>query len=197
MAVAARTALARRREATCSAILDAAASVIAEKGCEGFTISDIAERAGVNRALIYHYFKDRDNLISETIDHVFSRYDDGPNDMSAASLERGIRNLLAHPEFSRFFYQLLLDGRPLLSLGERFKRTLDAVAAHKAAVAPDSPLDTVFGTMTVLLTTLAWAFSREQFARFVDLSPEEADERLIAAVRSWGAYVEHELASAG
>ena len=44
-------------------ILDAARSEFAEKGFDGARVDEIAKRADVNKALIYYYFKGKDELL--------------------------------------------------------------------------------------------------------------------------------------
>lgn len=46
-------------------ILDAARSEFAEKGFDGARVDEIAKRAEVNKALIYYYFKGKDELLKE------------------------------------------------------------------------------------------------------------------------------------
>ena len=46
-------------------ILDAARSEFAEKGFDGARVDEIAKRADVNKALIYYYFKGKDELLKE------------------------------------------------------------------------------------------------------------------------------------
>nr|WP_275422929.1 TetR/AcrR family transcriptional regulator [Paenibacillus mucilaginosus] len=48
-------------------ILQAAREEFFEKGYTGARIESIAKRAGINKQLIYHYFKGKDQLINETI----------------------------------------------------------------------------------------------------------------------------------
>ncbi len=48
-------------------ILDAAAEEFAEHGLAGARVDRIAERAGVNKALIYYHFNSKDNLYKEII----------------------------------------------------------------------------------------------------------------------------------
>jgi AcrR family transcriptional regulator len=52
-------------------ILKAALSVFAEKGYEGATIADIAERASVAKGLVYDYFESKEDLFSRLFDRVF------------------------------------------------------------------------------------------------------------------------------
>ena len=51
-------------------ILDAADAVFGEKGYDAATARDIAARAGVNKALIFYYFRSKDGLF----EHVLERY---------------------------------------------------------------------------------------------------------------------------
>lgn len=53
-------------EFRCSAIRDAAMTVIARKGVADTTMQDIAAEAGISKATLYVYFKDRDELLSRT-----------------------------------------------------------------------------------------------------------------------------------
>lgn len=58
----------RNAERTRKLILEAAREEFFEKGYTGARIESIATRARVNKQLIYHYFKGKDQLIKETID---------------------------------------------------------------------------------------------------------------------------------
>src|SRR5438445_11724417 len=65
-AVAARVQpLPRRRDpkATYQAILDAAEALMAERGPEGLTVSEVAHRASVNRTTAYQHFRTREQVI--------------------------------------------------------------------------------------------------------------------------------------
>ncbi|GAA0337966.1 TetR/AcrR family transcriptional regulator [Bacillus carboniphilus] len=57
----------RDAERTRRKILAAAKEEFFEKGYTGARIESIARRANVNKQLIYHYFKGKDELINETI----------------------------------------------------------------------------------------------------------------------------------
>lgn len=48
-------------------ILNAAREVFAEKGYEGASISEIAKRAGVNKALPFYYFESKEKLLKEVV----------------------------------------------------------------------------------------------------------------------------------
>ena len=173
----------RKRETTRNAILEATGALVAEKGIDGFTISEVAQRGQINRALIYHYFQNRDNLVIQAIDHIIRQSEEGEAEVSADSVEQSVRMYIRHPEVARFFFQLLLTGRPLLRLGERITDTIAALEQYKREHAPNSPHDIAFGLLILVLAQMAWPFSREEFARLLGVSVEEADERFIAQLR--------------
>ncbi|VBB07441.1 tetr bacterial regulatory protein hth signature [Lucifera butyrica] len=52
-------------------ILDAAKAEFSHKGFEGARVDKIADKAGVNKALIYYYFKSKDRLLQEIISEFF------------------------------------------------------------------------------------------------------------------------------
>jgi AcrR family transcriptional regulator len=56
-----------------AAILDAAAAEFAAHGFSGARMEHIAERSGYNKALLYRYFKGRDNLIKEVLRRELAR----------------------------------------------------------------------------------------------------------------------------
>ena len=59
-------------EATRAAILKAALEEFASEGVAGARTDAIAKVAGVNKALLYYYYKDKEALYGAVLDHVFS-----------------------------------------------------------------------------------------------------------------------------
>src|SRR3954447_19533967 len=59
-------------EKTRSAILKAAVHEFASEGVAGARTDAIARAAGVNKALLYYYFKDKEALYDAVLDQVFS-----------------------------------------------------------------------------------------------------------------------------
>jgi AcrR family transcriptional regulator len=56
------------------ALVDAAVSLILEKGPAGFSFAEAARKAGVSPAAPYRHFKDRDDLLAETARVGFERF---------------------------------------------------------------------------------------------------------------------------
>ena len=59
-----------RRVRTRRAILDALAAVIAETGGLGFSVQQVAERAGVTHRTVHNHFPTRDALNDALAEHV-------------------------------------------------------------------------------------------------------------------------------
>jgi len=49
-------------------IIRAAQEIISEKGLKGSTITEIAKHAGVADSIIYHYFKNKEDLLFCAVD---------------------------------------------------------------------------------------------------------------------------------
>ncbi|MCH7697918.1 MAG: TetR/AcrR family transcriptional regulator [Chloroflexi bacterium] len=172
-----------RREATTSAILRATGELIAEKGIDGFTLSEVSRRAGINRALIYHYFQNRDNLIHCTIDDIVERNKEAPGVPNADAVESSLRLHIAHPEVSRVFFQLLLAKSPSLPLGNRLTDAIESIERYHREANIDIPYDFTFLLILLVLAQFSWPLSREAISKTLNISVEEADERFIAAAR--------------
>ena len=180
---AATSAISRKRQVACNAILDAASQIIAEKGIDTFTISEIAKRAQINRALIYHYFQNRDNLVAEAINYMIERNQKFYDEIGTDAMESSARMFIAHPEIARFIFQLLLNGRPLLGLNDRITDTAAALEQLLKERRAEPPYNPAFPVIALILTQLSWAFSREEFARLLNISVEEADDHFIGYLR--------------
>src|SRR5215470_7250059 len=62
----------RQPEQSRAAILKAAVREFAREGVAGARTDAIARSAGVNKALLYYYFKDKEALYQAVLDEVFS-----------------------------------------------------------------------------------------------------------------------------
>ena len=69
---AARRGSRRQPDASRKAILQAALAEFAQEGLAGARVDAIAEAAGVNKALLYYYFRDKDTLYAATLDGFFA-----------------------------------------------------------------------------------------------------------------------------
>ena len=103
-----------------SYFLDAAKQIISAEGVESISARKVANIAGYSYATIYNYFKDLDELLSETKALMVSdimRHIRGVAEVTPQSIDDVKKLLIAyveyyleHPQIFRFFYFYRLDG---------------------------------------------------------------------------------------
>jgi TetR/AcrR family transcriptional regulator len=112
----------RQPEASRDAILRAALAEFAQEGLAGARVDAIAGSAGVNKALLYYYFHDKDSLYGAVLDRFFIRLTEqvmSELDAVAPLGERLLRYTCAHfdcvaesPHYARLFQgELMSAGR--------------------------------------------------------------------------------------
>jgi len=105
-------------------ILDAARAEFAEKGFDGARVDSIAKRADVNKALIYYYFKSKDELLQELLrTFLEERRTQRPKTITDPSLA----NLPS--QIAQFDVQFLFERRDILriALMEDLKSSKDGI----------------------------------------------------------------------
>jgi AcrR family transcriptional regulator len=63
------------QDARCSQVIEAAVRLFAEKGFQGTKTREIAELAGINEALIFRDFRNKENLYCAILDYASARID--------------------------------------------------------------------------------------------------------------------------
>jgi AcrR family transcriptional regulator len=89
------------------AILDAAATLIIQYGYDKTTIGDVADAIGLNRALVYGYFKSKDDILEALIKREMVKYGElwfdylmaDPHGGTVASIYRSIAYALKNNPF--------------------------------------------------------------------------------------------------
>ena len=175
-----------RRDRTRRAILDALAAVIAETGGLGFSVQQVAERAGVTHRTVYNHFPTRDALndaLAEHVEDVMAR--DGfrePPVTSSASLVPMITDAYAafqsYEVLSRAYVMLMLASRRPAGVARRRTSAFESVIARDTS--PPAPLTSrgLTAAVRMFLSTTGWHILTEQMG----LSPAEA-----ATTATWAA----------
>src|SRR5262249_60668711 len=99
----------RNPEATRQKLLTAARREFADSGLAGARVDEIADRAGVNKQLVYHYFGDKDALYLAVLEWVYEELRVQERELNLTGLppDQAIRRLIeasfdhlaAHPDF--------------------------------------------------------------------------------------------------
>jgi AcrR family transcriptional regulator len=164
-----------RREASVLRIEEAAARAIAEHGVEGFTIAEVSQAAGLNRATIYHYFPTRGELVLAALHHL-QRKHEGQSPSSTASL----RALIENPELARFLFSLMLNGQDLPPPPPVLVSAIERDRERQREGEIRTEVDPEAFRLLIFLVHLAWGVGREALARQYRIPAQEADRRVIA-----------------
>jgi AcrR family transcriptional regulator len=135
---AARAPAPRDPEARRAAILAAATGEFADKGLGGARVDEIARRAGVNKALLYHHFGAKDALFLAVLEHVYAGIREAeagvdlealpPLEAMASLVDFTFDYFVAHPEF------LTLLNSENLHRGRHLSRSLRLRELHAPLV---------------------------------------------------------------
>ena len=68
-------------------ILKAALRIFLEKGYDAASISDVVQESGFTKGGIYHHFKNKDVLFTETINYLFAEFEKWENHLFAETTE--------------------------------------------------------------------------------------------------------------
>ncbi|MDH3813398.1 MAG: TetR/AcrR family transcriptional regulator [Acidobacteriota bacterium] len=146
--MASKSSIARER------ILDASSAVFAEEGFAGARVDAIAQRAGVNKAMLYYHIGDKQALYSEVLNRNFGRIEKAlqeglPNEGSPSDRLRAVitiveRAIAANPDHSRIVLREFASG---------------------AANLPAEILQRMLGLLTVVQNILADGTGNGEFRR--------------------------------
>ncbi|MDJ0105039.1 TetR/AcrR family transcriptional regulator [Rhodococcus erythropolis] len=125
----------RRREKTRARLIDAARTLVAERGVDAVGLSDITEAADLGVGTFYNYFHSRDEIVEavaeESIETLGARMDLMTADMSDAaevfssSLRHLVRHAISDPLWGWFVVRLGVAHPKLIAiLGPRATRDL-------------------------------------------------------------------------
>lgn len=184
------TTKARKRDGaqTRQAILRAATGEFIEKGFHGARMEHIAARAGVNKALVYRYYGDRDNLMREVLSHEIARreaiLEQIPDDL-AESLEVWYRETAGHGgDLLKLLQREALDSDEVIVLGDRRKAYYGAQMEILRRWQQDGRVDGEFEVPYLFLALLALVAFPIGFPQLTRLITEE-DPDSPAFIRAW------------
>lgn len=130
---------------TRSLILRAAGVEFADKGYEAASLRAIARRAGVDPALVHHYFTDKADLFAETIqapfrpDLVVPRILAGPRDRVGESLARFVLTALSSPAAEAKAVLVLRTAIGHNAASRMLREFLVREVFHRIAAGVDAP----------------------------------------------------------
>ena len=104
-------------EANRDRILEAARELMAERGPEAITVSDVAHRAGVNRTTAYQHYRTRDALVSAVMELLADEVSQMLTEpmLIGERIDYMARFFVEHPEIVRLTLHQLLAANPFPS----------------------------------------------------------------------------------
>ncbi|TDC89048.1 TetR/AcrR family transcriptional regulator [Actinomadura sp. 7K507] len=179
---------ARDREATEESLRAAAIALLRRGGVlAGLNLREVADKAGVNRGLVYQYFGSRRALLRSALFHRSRPNAEDAVDAAGLPLRERLSRLfwtsLRNPEPVVLASLLVLDGddRPRVLLNRGASREDLAAEAGRGEL----PVEDVAAVQAAIASTIyGYTLLREHLAREIDLPPEELDERMAACVEA-------------
>ncbi|MCB0998029.1 MAG: helix-turn-helix domain-containing protein [Ilumatobacteraceae bacterium] len=196
----------KKKARTRQLLLDTAMEVLAEQG-EGFSVADIAARAGVSHGTFYNYFTDRDQLVAALVPHLVETFaarsaaevdDPDPAARFALITARGLARAVAAPDTLRVALRIEALQRAVLVEGPLSYLRADLRAGHAAGRftdrADDGTLDVVIGSLVLAARRIVDGETRPAYRRSVirtllrglgldDTEAAELASRAVAAAR--------------
>jgi len=188
----------RNPEATKKSILEAAETLFLEKGFGSTAISEIAEKAGVTKSLIHHYFSSKRVLWGEVKNFRFKQfyekqmkilqtYDQSIEQMEV-SLETYFTFLSENPQIVRILSWMFLerDHNESLELDQLLLKAGNAkILDGQNNGVLRSDIDSRFILYMIVSSSLSWFQQREHFIKDfgVDGLPENIDQAFFNAMK--------------
>ena len=173
------------------ALLAMAARLFADRGYAAGSIADLAAACGVSKALLYHYYRDKEQLLFDIADRYIDSLQAIVDEVTAeqlappAHLRRLIERFMAAYENAAAYHRVLVQDVKYLSAPHRrrvnAKQTavVDAFAAAVAAVAPQLDRARLLKPVTMtLFGMINWTFTwlkEEGPLTYTQMAPVVAD----------------------
>jgi AcrR family transcriptional regulator len=155
-----------------AAIRDAATRLFADKGYASASVADLARACGISKALMYHYYRDKEDLLADIalsyVDRLATIVDDVAARQlpPAAHLRRLIEAFMAEYEHSAARHRVLVQDVKYLARAHRGRvlarqrKVVDGFAAVIAPLAPEATRAGLAKPLTMILFGMInWTFT--------------------------------------
>jgi len=174
-----------------AAIRDAAARQFADKGYAAASIADVARACGVSKALMYHYYRDKEHLLADIAESYVGRLQDIIDRVRAealppaAHLRRLIELFMAEYEHSAARHRVLVQDVKYLQRAHRARvltkerKVVQGYAEVIAKIAPQTDREALIKPLTMILFgminwTFTW-FKERGPLTYAEMAPVVAD----------------------
>lgn len=180
---------------TQDAIYTAARAVLMRKGLDGARMQDIADEAGINKALLHYYFRSKEGLFSEVFQREMADFDRGMREVMASDLpvveklarcaEADVDHFQEHPDRPLFLLnemgrnpevvrQFICQNDKRGAVADFRRQVADEVASGR--LRPDADADQI---LLDLISLVVFPYlAREMICETFGLEPEQYTELL-------------------
>lgn len=194
----ARAAQADAPESTDRALERAALRLLTDGGLlAGFTLQQVGDEAGVAKALVYHYFGDRQALLRSALRHGSMELQRTFRALPYAAYSHRLRVLaraaLSHPDAIQLMTLLLIDRDPRLRTMPLKDQTMgDFERDVRQGVLPeDTDIPALFGVQNSLI--YGYVLFRGGLARQLDVDAPALDRRVLRLISGVGRHAERAI----
>jgi AcrR family transcriptional regulator len=161
-----------------AAVQDAAMQLLAERGPREVMVRDVAERAGVNHALVHRHFGTKDELIRSVITEQSKRIGAEAAQLGKPDVEQLLELLRAHPAYWRVLARTVLDAPQTLA-AQRLPAasTVLGMIAGDATAATD---ETRAAAAVAGSLALGWLVFGPHLTSVLDVRDDDAFEAAVA-----------------
>lgn len=126
---------------TRSSLREALFALTRERGLDEISVSDIAERAGVNRTTYYQHYSDKDTLLVEALDVVLADTVGDLDELDEGTGQQVLLDYVRHVEEHADLYRTLLGDHGSATVQLRVQQRVQAIleAAFEREDAPHVP----------------------------------------------------------
>jgi len=164
-----------------TAVQDAAVALLAEHGPRDVTVRQVAERAGVNHALVHRHFGTKDGLIRAVVTEESRRLGTAAAALEQADASAMLALLRDHGAYWRLLARVVLD-EPNLLAGEQLPAAAAALAVITGGAAADDA--TRADAAAAAATALGWLVFGPHLATVLGVDDRDAvDARIAETVR--------------
>lgn len=174
---------------------DAFMALTVESGFDAVTVTDICERAMVNRTTFYRHYEDKFDLLEKYMEDLYQLLDkpaaDGRSGAAAAP-PAGLVLMLEHLQGHADFYRAMLgpNGNPLFA--ERIRAYIEQRIG--LSIPPDRPpFDPSVPPTSLRLRSVSYAGLGAVMWWLEENMPVSAEQIATWAVRTTAAYFDHDI----
>jgi AcrR family transcriptional regulator len=163
-----------------AAVRAAAADLLAERGPRDISVRDVAERAGVNHALVHRHFGTKDDLFRAVIAEQSAAVGALVNPPGALDIVDVLRQLQSRPTYWRILARAVLDAPQLLEPGRTSAAStvLAMLSGSDERVEPDATTRTAAAVAGSL--ALGWIVFGDHLAAVLDISDDDGAQAAVA-----------------